>query len=331
MEPFDLKRAHEKLAEDDVLAGEIRAADPHQPVTWAHTLRRNCPMLQELITDYEGVIDPDELESLLQQLNLTPCPRQDDDCLNRNCAILWRYYVQHKYQVRNRDEEDPANLDLSAATLEALQTQDAKVITRTLFQTDTQLKFAPSELSPEFELKKHGQDRWHVYRRHGVATLHRLPTYHPGYEIMRFAQARRPGLSIHFVRLLAVFSTRHRGMFVLSESMTGLLTSFVTRFQDTDPHFPTRLRQILAHAWTGLTLWHDLGYILGPAARLMFRLDAGARRVTCKWGNFDTVQEATPKLVEAERQRFTNMLQKKYHVQMTDLQQISNDMLPPLP
>lgn len=244
---------------------------------WSTFLGEQCPALHHLITDSTGKIDRHAVQRLMERLELEPCNPEKEDCLERQCSALWKYYVH----VKNRKPP---------STGETVNIADH------LFSERGNLSFRPGDLSFLYDLHRSttgDKDSHRIIRRAGEAVLKMESATDPGdlqsYDILRFLCAEHPELNEYFVKIYALERTVKTPvkMYVLMESSDGSMLDFREEFGVRDPHFWNRFVRMLIHGLVGLQRLHRHGYSFGHVSldNLMFKLEWPDRTglVAVKW------------------------------------------------
>lgn len=247
---------------------------------WLKFLGTQCPVLYHLITDRVGQVDQKAIERILEKHSAAPCPRDQADCLERQCSALWQYYVS----TRHKTPEAP---------------QEVRNIADHLFAERGNLSFRPGDLSFLYDLRRSTTDdqREHrIVRRSGQTVLRVEDETDEGdlhsYDIVRVLLLEHPELREYFVNIYALERSVQRPlkMYLLLEAMDGSLEDFQAEFAPRDPHFWRRFTRMLLHAWVGLYRLHQLGYSWGHVAldNMLFKLewnaaDQTAGLVSVKW------------------------------------------------
>lgn len=289
-------------------------------LTWSTLLTEQCPYLKKLITKEDGAIDVVQLQQTMEKLNLDPCVTgNNQECLERNCSILWRYYVQRKHD-RNKNWKKCGNAITDMKHINSGECSEADSIAKHLFQEGQYLSYQPGDLLFLYDLvkleNKNGttsdsgdNTSFHkISKKRGDAVLKvnykaTQDSIH-GNNIIRFLCLNNPHLLDYFVRIYAMEigttnfqptrkKTDSTNMYTLLESMDGSMTKFCAYFQNRDPHFWNRVTRMCIHAFTGLYELHKLGFAFHnvKAANLVFKMDFENTLVALKWMNFDGVTE----------------------------------------
>ena len=308
---------------DDARAmeGEIGdETDSKNPeLTWSQLLDQQCPYLRRLIAsdhDHEQ-IDPERLEHVMRGLNLNPCTDTQQsagqECLERNCAILWQEYVKRKHRHKQGWKTCGNTLvDPSHYTEDCAESRN---IADHMFNERDTFSYRPGDLSFLYDLAKLQQadpsqfgalER--VQKKRGSAVLKTNNRVNPssirGNNIIRFLQLNHPELHDYFTTIYSMQvgsqeeQPRRRkvtstNMYVLMEAMDGSMTYFQRHFQNRDPYYWNRLQRMLTHALMGLCRLHDLGFSHNDVKpqNLLYKLDWDRNLVSVKWGDFDCVGE----------------------------------------
>lgn len=269
-------------------------------LTWYGLLSEQCPLLKNLV-EKEGKVDASRLTEIMSDMNLQPCGGKDDEeCLQRNCATLWKYYVERKQ----------AKVD----TVLPRQSREVSRIAEHLFDMQGKFRYRPEDLAFLYDIVKvesatqeASSSTLNLVRRKGVAALKIFSKAKPhiveSLTRARFLQTEHPALLPYFVQIFQVeastttFQPSRRkvdtkNMYILQESMDGSFAQFLNHYrprQAQDPDYFSRLQRMLAHALKGLGALHDTGFGLGQvdAEDLHFKIDFGYNVIGVKWGSFD--------------------------------------------
>ncbi len=261
--------------------------------TWYALLSAQCPMLKELVEDDTGQIQVERLHEIMESLDLQPCgdvKKSPEQCLQRNCAILWKYYVERK---KHHSSPTPSSKEVAR-------------IADHLFALKGKFTYKPEDLGFLYDLIKVGDASYNIVRKKGEATLKIYPKVTKNLvavnTLMQFLLVKHPNLAPYFVTLHQVetgtsafqptrkkIDTTH--MYLLHESMDGNMVKFVEHFATLDPDYWHRISRLLIHALKGLDHLHRVGYGLNDVTltNLMFRLDFKYNVTAAKWGSFDKV------------------------------------------
>lgn len=282
-------------------------------LTWSSLLTEQCPYLKKLITKDDGEIDAQKLHQTMEKLNLDPCTMDDQkECLERNCSILWRYYIQRKHD-RNRSWKKCGNAITDLKHINNAECSEAESIANHLFQESQALTYRPGDLLFLYDLVKQenqteGTSLHKISKKRGDAILKvnykATPDSIHGNNIIRFLSVNHPHLLDYFVRIYALeMGTNHfqptrkktdtTNMYILLESMDGSMKKFCDHFQSRDPQFWNRMTRMCIHAFTGLYELYKLGFSFNHVSceNLMFKLDFEHTLTALKWMNFDAVAE----------------------------------------
>lgn len=287
-------------------------------LSWSALLEEQCPYLKKLITNEDGQIDGALLQQIMEKLNLDPCTTDKrEECLERNCSLLWRYYVQRKHH-KNKHWKKCAN---SVTNRISSDCAEADTIAQHLFQDGRSYK--PNDLLFLYDLVKLEQPSSEeqqqgtlqkVSKKRGDAVLKTNYAVNPasihGNNSIRFLSIQNPELTDYFVRIYDLEigtnqfqPTRKKSdttnMYILHESMDGSILTFQQHFQPQenvqprDPDFWNRMTRMCIHAFTGLYELHHLGFAHNrvSGANLCFKMDLQHTLVAVKWTNFDHVAE----------------------------------------
>jgi len=283
-------------------------------LTWSTLLTEQCPYLKKLITKEDGEIDTLKLHETMEKLNLDPCVTgNNQECLERNCSILWRYYIQRKHD-KNRNWKKCGNAITDMKHINSGECSEAESIADHLFQEGQSLSYRPGDLLFLYDLVKQdnkseeGTTLHKISKKRGDAVLKvnykaTQDSIH-GNNIIRFLCVNHPHLLDYFVRIYAMEvgtnsfqptrkKTESTNMYVLSESMDGPMTKFCAHFQSRDPQFWNRVTRMCIHAFMGLYELHKLGFAFNnvKSENLLFKMDFQHTLVAIKWMNFDAVAE----------------------------------------
>jgi len=289
---------------------------PDHDLPWTELLQQQCPYLKKLILDKDGSINPDQLEQVMRKLKLNPCGSQDKDrgeCLQRNCAILWRYYIQKKHGRNTRWKRCGNTLvDADHYTGEC---SEARAIADHMFNERDTFSYRPGDIAFLYEVAKiENADPGKfgtlhkITKKRGDAVLKINHKVHPGtirgHNIVRFVLVNEQSMHDYFVALYALEvgtsenqphkrKSQTSNMYALMESMDGSLTSFQRHFQKRDPYYWNRLQRMLIHALRGLYQFNQRGFSHNDVKKenLLYKLDWEHNLVAVKWADYDCVAE----------------------------------------
>lgn len=230
--------------------------------TWLTFIQTQCPVLYRLITDRTGQVDQKAVEHILEKFE--PCRPGQEDCLERQCSALWRYYVATRHKTHDTPHE-------------------VRNIADHLFAERDNLSFRPGSLSFLYEVHRSTTDDQRdqrIVRRAGQTVLRVEEEGDEGdihsFDILRVLLLEHPALREHFVSIYALERSVQRPLklYLLMEAMDGSLADFQREFARRDPHFWHRFARMLLHAWRGLHRLHALGYSFGHVTldNVLFRM-----------------------------------------------------------
>jgi len=186
----------------------------HKEVDWTTLMSEQCPLLYKLITKDTGDIDPTLLNNLIEELDLQPCndkTKNGAECLQRNCAILWSYYVRRK-------QKHHPHLKRCVHTLvdgkqDASECAEIMNISDHLFNERDMLAFKPGDLNLLYDLELMQGDKstgilQRIRKKRGDAVLkivRRAENYAvQGNNIIRFLMVQDPKLNDYFIKVYAL-------------------------------------------------------------------------------------------------------------------------------
>jgi serine/threonine protein kinase len=260
----------------------------------------------------DGKIDEDQLEHVMRELHLNPCSDQDaekGECLQRNCAILWRYYIQKKHG-RNQTWKRCGN-SLVDGKHYTENCAEARNIADHMFSERDTFSYRPGDIAFLYDLTKlESADSskfgtlHKISKKRGDAVLKTNKKVHPssirGNNTMRYLLVNHQDLHEYFVEIYAMEVGAHEhqphkrksvgsNMYVLLEAMDGSLASFQRHFQMRDPYYWNRLQRMLVHALMGLHELNQLGFSHNDVKKenVLYKLDWEHNLVAVKWADFD--------------------------------------------
>lgn len=289
-----------------------------QNLSWSALLEQQCPYLRRLISRQRGgPVDPERLATLMKALNLKPCTAKDaaqGECLQRNCAVLWQYYVRRKrsknkhWKRCGKSAVDPKHYDSECA--------EARNIADHLFSERGNYSFRPQDLAFMYDLSKVENadpsrfgNLQRISKKRGDAVLkieYKVrPRIASSYRIVRFLLTENTRLIDYFIKLYDVnvgtnTEQPYRGkspptnMYVLMESMDGSMVHFQKHYQKRDPVYWNRLQRMLIHSLQGLELLHQMGYSHNDVKKenLLYKINVERNLVAVKWGDYDCVAKS---------------------------------------
>lgn len=313
---FDEKESMDLLNEpvEDTRApssgSESTPAASSAATQWSDLLQEQCPYLRKLIESSDGHVDPDKLEELMNKLSLKPCTKKDvsrGECLQRNCAILWRYYIQRKHNSHGKWKR--CGSSLVSDPYFTPECAEARNIADHMFNEREHFAYRPGDISFLYDLTKveEGQDgkvdgtSHRVSKRRGDAILRTLHKVHPstveGNNIVRYLMVEQQLLHDFFVSIYSMEvgkdgKKKSTSMYLLTESMDGNLDHFQRHFQRRDPQYWCRLQRMLIHSLSGLNHLHELGFAFRSVRleNLLYKLDWENNLIAVKWTDFDSVK-----------------------------------------
>jgi len=195
-----------------------------------------------LITKEDGQIDLVKLQHVMNELNLNACPVSNDtanqeECLQRNCSILWKYYIQRKHN-RNKHWKKCGDSIQPPGVLNS-ECSEANSIADHLFAERNNLAYRPEDLAFLYDLSKlessaPGTSATHkISKKRGDAVL-KISKANPvsirGNNLMRFLCVNNPELSDYFLSVYSLEvgtmtpqptrkNSNSTNMYILLESM----------------------------------------------------------------------------------------------------------------
>jgi len=283
-------------------------------MTWSKLLEDQCPYLYALIRKEDGDIDPAALDDVMRRLQLNPCnPNTADhaECLQRNCSILWRFYIQRKNKKNDKWKRCGNSLtDEKHYSSDCVQ---AQMIADHMFSERDSFSYRPGDIAFLYDLatlegadkskfgtihkitKKRGDVILKVNYKVNSGAIH-------GNNIMRYILLNNPDLLDHFINIYnlevgtdAIQPNRKKtnttNMYLLLESMDGSLTNFKQYFESRDPQYWNRLNRMLCHCLFGLYRLNRLGYAHNDIKKenTLYKLDWERNLVAIKFGDYDCV------------------------------------------
>lgn len=299
----------ENEPENDLDPSYLESPD-NVPSNWSDLIKTQCSFIQHLISQDEGhSVDLDKLETYMRDLKLEPCDGKEN-CLQRNCAILWQFYVAQKTK-RSK------TLKRVGDTVGPKRKGDIQVISMKLFDEARKYRFRPSELSlmydmlnvPSNDIDNNVDYSTHeIRRRKPSAILRRYKPVNPAVilsnERMQVALTQYVKLQTYFLVLYTLRTEasvpqpnlRRRSapvdtMYVLLESSDGNIVDFQQRYQRIDSLYWSRVQRMLIIALQGLIDLRKEGLALNDVRRhtLHYQIDWDKFLLGAKWGNYDNV------------------------------------------
>lgn len=302
----------------DLAIAPLELNEPEDEATdikWTDIVKSQCSFLRDVIGDDMDDIDMDKLSVYMKELNLKPChPDQEDrdECLQRNCAILWQYYVTAK-QKHERKVGDA----LVSNTNVPANYGDINTIALRLFDEVGQYQYKPANLSLMYNMLSVANaddagnvpyDTTYIQRKKPDAVLKRYNGVSTAVvqanQRMQVTLSEHLGLAPYFVRLWALHTAAHEPqpntrrraakpttMYLLTEAWEGHISDFFQRYGRIDPHFWTRVQRLLLHALQGLVLLRKQGLALNDVRRqtLGYDIDLEHFLLWSKWTSYDHV------------------------------------------
>lgn len=283
-------------------------------LTWSNLLENQCPYLYAMIQKEDGEIDAAALDSIMRKLQLNPCDpngRDTQECLQRNCATLWRHYIQRKHNKNKNWKRCGSSLvDPKHFNSECVE---AQTIADHMFNERDSFSYRPGDIAFLYDLtklesadngkfgsvhkisKKRGDAILKINYKVNAGSIH-------GNNIMRYLLVNHPILLDHFINVynMEVGSvstqpnrkfTEATNMYLLLESMDGSFNNFQKYFQVRDPHYWNRLNRMLCHALLGLYRLNYLGFSHNDVKKenLLYKLDFENTLVATKWCDYDCI------------------------------------------
>jgi hypothetical protein len=281
-------------------------------LSWAQLLERQCPYLYAMIQKEDKEIDAAALDDVMRKLNLQPCNPHENgtdnhECLQRNCAVLWRYYIARKHAAKSSKKWCGTTLvDPEHFTPEC---EDAQVIAQRIFDEKEKFVYRPGDIAVLYDLNKIDETSGAMYRlqkKRGDVILkinyNVNSAYMYGNNIMRYLLVNHQDLLNYFLNIYSLeIGTAERQpnrkltpvthMYLLLEAMDGSLLQFQQRFQKTDPHYENRLTRMLLHGLWGLYKLNQLGFSHNNVKleNLVYKLDWSKNLIATKWCDYDCV------------------------------------------
>lgn len=310
------------MSNSDLAIAPLALGEPHvdtPDIKWTDIVKSQCSFLRHLIgndtDDDDDEIDMNKLSVYMKALKLKPChPDQEDrdECLQRNCAILWQYYVNEK----QKHERKVGDALVSKGNVPA-NYGDINTIALRLFDEVGQYQYKPANLSLMYNMLSAVNtddvgnvpyDTTYIQRKKPDAVLKRYngvsTSVVQANERMQVGLSQNLELTHYFLRMWALHTaatqpqpnTRRRAakpttMYVLEEAWEGHMGHFVQRYGRIDPHFWMRVQRLLLHALQGLVLLRKHGLALNDVRRqtLGYDIDLEHFLLWSKWTSYDHV------------------------------------------
>jgi hypothetical protein len=282
-------------------------------LTWSKLLEAQCPYLYAMIQKEDGGIDAASLDDVMRKLKLNPCnPNTGSaECLQRNCAILWRYYIQRKNGKNQNWKRCGSTLtDSEHFSPDCVQ---AQIIADHMFSERDSFSYRPGDISFLYDLaslesadkSKFGSVH-KINKKRGDVILKINRKVHPGSihgnNIIRYLLVNNQQLLDYFINIYSMEvgtdaiqpnrkMTASTNMYLLLESMDGSLTNFQQHFQVRDPFYWNRLNRMLCHALMGLYKLNRLGYAHNDVKKenTLYKLDWENNLTAIKFADYDCV------------------------------------------
>lgn len=241
---------------------------------WSDLLKTRCPMLHKLVISSNKTknIDEEKLNLLMDQLNLKPCSLKNEDCLERTCATLWKYYVK---RTRARKTKCSPNYN-------------PQIISDLLFSKHDNLSFKPNDLSFLYELNpivsgdKYVQ-AFKISKLSGDAMLDVIEKPRQvdidGNYAMFYLQKTHQELTNYFCEIYEVqHNSQH--LYILQEAMMGNITKLI-KF--------SKLQNLLIYSLKGIAYLHKFGYTHNNIKKENLLFNFIQKELVIKWNYFNCI------------------------------------------